>query len=161
MDRIKEKISSLQADKEKNEARIDELEKEVKRLEQELSSKESDVTSWSHKHTQLEADVEKLEAALAEAKKLNTEGANQGVITEGLTRKLAVLEEEIDATEKQLKETVEKLRLTDVKAEHFERKVTAAEADRDNWENKYNEELEKHKKTKKELDDLAASLEGI
>ncbi|KAK6538206.1 hypothetical protein TWF694_011087 [Orbilia ellipsospora] len=161
MDRIKEKISSLQADKEKNEVKIDELEKEIKRLEQELSTKESDVTSWTHKNTQLEADVEKLETALAEAKKINTEGANQGVITEGLTRKLAVLEEEIDSTEKQLKETVEKLRLTDIKAEHFERKVTAAEADRDNWENKYNEELEKHKKTKKELDELAASLEGI
>jgi len=161
MDRIKEKISALQIDKEKSENKADELQKDVKRLEQELSIKETEITSLTHKHTQLEADVEKLETSLAEAKKLNTEGANQGVITEGLTRKLAVLEEEIDSTEKQLKETVEKLRLTDVKAEHFERKVTAAEADRDNWETKYNDELAKHKETKKELDDLAASLEGI
>lgn len=54
-----------------------------------------------------------------------------------------------------------RLRLTDVKAEHFERKVQSVEAERDNWEKKYEEAVAKYEKAKSELDELAASLENL
>lgn len=50
---------------------------------------------------------------------------------------MQLLEEELDKAEKDLKETTEKLRQVDVKAEHFERAVQRAEQERDEWEKKY------------------------
>lgn len=49
---------------------------------------------------------------------------------------MQLLEEELDKAEKDLKETTEKLRQVDVKAEHFERAVARAEQERDEWEKK-------------------------
>jgi tropomyosin, fungi type len=44
-----------------------------------------------------------------------------------------------------------RLRQTDVKAGHFERKVQALEAERDNWESKYEEMAKKYETVQKEL----------
>ncbi|EPS39343.1 hypothetical protein H072_6869 [Dactylellina haptotyla CBS 200.50] len=161
MDRIKEKLNSLSAKVEEKDLKIQELEKKIKDLEADFLSKDQAVSSLTHRNTTLEADVEKLEEQLSAAKKEALEGAQHGTTSDNLQRKVTVLEEETENLEKQLKETVEKLRVTDVKAEHYERKVTAAEADRDLWEQKYEKECQEHKNTKKELDDLAISLEGI
>jgi chromosome segregation ATPase len=54
-----------------------------------------------------------------------------------LQRKIDLLEDELDRAEKNVKETMEKLRQVDVKAEHFERQVHRAEQERDTWEKKY------------------------
>ena len=54
-----------------------------------------------------------------------------------------------------------RLRQTDVKAGHYERKVQALESERDKWEEKYEEMSRKYTETKKELDDFAAQLAGI
>ena len=54
-----------------------------------------------------------------------------------------------------------RLRQTDVKAGHFERKVQALEADRDSWEQKYEEMAKKYADTKKELDDFVAEIGNI
>jgi tropomyosin len=54
-----------------------------------------------------------------------------------------------------------RLRQTDVKAGHFERKVQALEADRDSWEKKYEEMAKKYADTKKELDDFVAEIGNI
>lgn len=51
-----------------------------------------------------------------------------------------------------------RLRQTDVKAGHFERKVQALEAARDQWETKYEEMAKKYSETKKELDDFVAEI---
>ncbi len=54
-----------------------------------------------------------------------------------------------------------RLRQTDVKAGHFERKVQALEAERDQWEGKYEEMAKKHIALQKELDDLQIEISGM
>jgi tropomyosin len=54
-----------------------------------------------------------------------------------------------------------RLRQTDVKAGHYERKVQALEAKVDEWEQKYEEIDKKYKETKDELDRFAAELGSI
>lgn len=44
-----------------------------------------------------------------------------------------------------------RLRQTDVKAGHYERKVQALEAARDQWEEKYEEMSQKYKKVQQDL----------
>lgn len=54
-----------------------------------------------------------------------------------------------------------RLRQTDVKAGHYERKVQALETSRDQWEQKYEEMSQKYTLTKKELDDFVAEIGNI
>jgi tropomyosin len=56
---------------------------------------------------------------------------------------------------------IDRLRQTDVKAGHYERKVQALEAARDQWETKYEEMSKKYADTKKELDDFVAEIGNI
>ena len=54
-----------------------------------------------------------------------------------------------------------RLRQTDVKAGHYERKVQALEQAADQWEKKYEEMAKKYSDTKKELDDFVAEIGNI
>jgi len=54
-----------------------------------------------------------------------------------------------------------RLRQTDVKAGHFERKVQALEAERDQWETKYEDMAKKYAEIKKELDEFQAEIGNI
>lgn len=54
-----------------------------------------------------------------------------------------------------------RLRTTDVKAGHFERKVQALESDRDQWEAKYEEMAKKYATLQKELEDLQNEIGNI
>ena len=54
-----------------------------------------------------------------------------------------------------------RLRQTDVKAGHYERKVQALEASRDQWEEKYEEMAQKHNKVKKDLEDFQLEIGNI
>jgi tropomyosin, fungi type len=54
-----------------------------------------------------------------------------------------------------------RLRQTDVKAGHFERKVQALEQDRDQWESKYEEMAKKYASVQKELEDFQAEIGNI
>lgn len=54
-----------------------------------------------------------------------------------------------------------RLRLTDVKAGHFERKVQALELEISSWEKRYEELDAKHKAVNKELEDLNSELNAI
>ena len=54
-----------------------------------------------------------------------------------------------------------RLRQTDVKAGHYERKVQALEASRDQWEEKYEEMSKKYAQTKKELEDFQLEIGNI
>ena len=53
------------------------------------------------------------------------------------------------------------MRLTDVKAEHYERKVQSLEAERDEWEKKYEEVSAKLKAAEDELTKIQQELEGL
>ena len=54
-----------------------------------------------------------------------------------------------------------RLRQTDVKAGHYERKVQALEAERDNWETKHEEMSKKYDALRAELQELEASMGNI
>ena len=56
---------------------------------------------------------------------------------------------------------VTRLRLTDVKAEHYERKVATVESERDAWEKKYEESHDKFKLAQEELDKIAQQLNDL
>jgi tropomyosin len=54
-----------------------------------------------------------------------------------------------------------RLRQTDVKAGHYERKVQALEQARDEWEAKYEEMAKKYVDLQKELQELEVSMGNI
>ena len=54
-----------------------------------------------------------------------------------------------------------RLRQTDVKAGHFERKVQALEAERDQWESKYEEMAKKYNAVQKELEEFQQEIGNI
>ncbi|KAI6891192.1 hypothetical protein KC332_g19147, partial [Hortaea werneckii] len=137
MDAIKKRMNALRIEADDSAAKVDELAAKVKTLEQENLSKEQEITSLQHKNQMLESEVEKLEGMHKDAKAAADESAQHGTQNESLTRRLQLLEEEAEENDKVLRETNEKLRQTDVKAGHYERKVQALENDRDQWEKKY------------------------
>lgn len=57
--------------------------------------------------------------------------------------------------------SVLRLRQTDVRAGHYERKVQALETDRDRWEEKYEEMAKKYATVKKELEDFQLEIGNI
>jgi len=54
-----------------------------------------------------------------------------------------------------------RLRQTDVKAGHFERKVQALEQERDQWEAKFEEMAKKFAATQKELEDFQIEVNNM
>lgn len=56
----------------------------------------------------MDGDLEKAESKVAEMKGAQAEGEASKMTTEGLQRKIQLLEEELDAAEKNAKEVVEK-----------------------------------------------------
>ena len=54
-----------------------------------------------------------------------------------------------------------RLRQTDIKAGHYERKVQALEESRDQWEAKYEEMSKKYALANKELEDFRREIEGL
>lgn len=172
-----QKMNSLRLEADENAAKADEMKAKVKQLEQENLAKEQEITSLTHRNHLLEAEVEKLETGIKEAKALAADGAQSGAQTEALNRRLQVLEEEAENADKTLKETTEKyryhtvtlrstdlgrrLRQTDVKSGHYERKVQALEQERDDWEAKYEEMAKKHAQLQKELQELEQTIGSI
>lgn len=88
--------------------RAEEAEAKNKKLEQLLLEKDQEITSLNHKLTVVDADLEKTEGKLSELKLASQEGEHSKTTNEGLQRKIQLLEEELDAAEKNVKETMEK-----------------------------------------------------
>ncbi|KAJ7148446.1 tropomyosin [Mycena crocata] len=160
-DRIREKMNQLRLEADAAVARADEAEKKNKAYEQTLLEKDHEITSLQIKLEHLDADLAKAEGVISESKADREAGETSKMTNEGLTRKIQLLEEELDAAEKNVKETVEKLRQVDVKAEHFERQVQRVEQERDMWEKKYEDAQTKYRESKAELDELVATMEGL
>ncbi|RPA93993.1 hypothetical protein L873DRAFT_1846884 [Choiromyces venosus 120613-1] len=176
---------SLRAEVDEVQSRNEELQAKIKVLEQENLQKEQEITSLTHQKALLEGENEKLETRLKEEKEAHVIGSTNSQELQNLQRKVQLLEEEAEEAEKNLRETNEKyvisvdirlslstihfyslyfpsrLRLTDVKAEHYERKVATVEAERDALEKKYEESVELSKKAARDLEDLQSQLESI
>ena len=84
-----------------------------------------------HKLSTTEAALEKAEGEAASHKQAGADASTHQATNESLLRKIALLESELDAADKNLRETTDKLRQVDVRAEHFERQVQRLEAERD------------------------------
>lgn len=156
-----QKINSLKLETETAQEKAEEAFKQIKVLEGETLTKDQEISSLTHKNGLLEAEVEELEAKLTDAKGAAEEGAAHGSANESLTKKISLLEEELEQSDNNLRETTDKLRQTDVKAEHFERKVVSLEASVEDWEKKYEELQAKYNSSKAELDEITQQLEAI
>ncbi|KAJ7509666.1 tropomyosin [Mycena galericulata] len=160
-DRIREKMTQLRVEVDAANARADEAEVKNKKYEQTLLEKDHEITSLQVKLENLDHDLAKAESVIAESKADREAGETNKTANEGLVRKIQLLEEELDAAEKNVKETVEKLRQVDVKAEHFERQLQRAEQERDQWEKKYEDSQAKYRESKAELDELVATMQDL
>lgn len=88
--------------------RAEEAEKKNKQYEQMILEKEQEITSLTHKLSVLDGQLEDTEKKLVDAKSAKEEGEQSKTANEGLLRKIQLLEEELDAAEKNAKETTEK-----------------------------------------------------
>lgn len=103
-------MNSLRLEQEETQSKYEEVQAKVKVLEQENLAKEQEITSLSHKNQLLEAEVEKLEIGIKEAKAIAEQGSKAGTHNESLQRRLQLLEEEAEESDKQMRETNEKYR---------------------------------------------------
>jgi tropomyosin, fungi type len=88
--------------------RAEAAEAKVKKLEQEILQRDQEIQSLTRRLQVAEGDLEKLEGEVGVAKKKVLDGAQNQTTTENLQRKVQLLEEELDAAERNTKETVEK-----------------------------------------------------
>jgi len=161
MDAIKQKMNSLRAEADQLHAENVELSAKIKAHEQDNLAKEQEITSLTHRNQVLEADLEKLEGTHKELKNTAelTTAASSNADT--LTRKVQVLEDQVEKADRDLREANERLRQTDVKAGHFERKVQALEQTNASLEAKYDELEKKYKESQAELERFAAELGSL
>ena len=80
----------------------------VKTLEEENTQKEQGITSLSHKNQVLEGEVEKLESSVKTYKDEATGGAAASSQVEAMQRKIQVLEEEAEESDRTIRELNEK-----------------------------------------------------
>ncbi|KAF8949327.1 hypothetical protein BGZ47_006864 [Haplosporangium gracile] len=161
MDKFKEKLAALREEVNAADARALEADSRAKVLQDEQIQKDHEITSLKNKLKLVEDDLEKAENRIAEAKLNLDEGETSKTVGEGLARKVSLLEAELDAAERNLRETTEKLRQMDIKAEHFERKVQQLENERDTYERKVEDLTTKYNGIKLELDDTLKSLDDL
>ena len=101
-------MSALRTEADAAVDRAEAAEAKIKKLEQELLGKEQDVTSLTHKLDVLEGQLADAEGKLGVAKSAQQEGELSKATSDELRRKIQLLEDELDAAEKNAKETVEK-----------------------------------------------------
>ncbi|KAF2876805.1 tropomyosin [Massariosphaeria phaeospora] len=159
--RVPQRMEALRMEADDSATKAEEFKAKVKTLEAETTQKEQEITSLTHRNQVLEGEVEKLETSVKTYKDEAGAGAAAGSQAESMQRKIQVLEEEAEESDRTIRELNEKLRQTDVKAGHFERKVQALEQSRDQWETKYEEMSTKYKETKDELDKFVADMSQI
>ncbi len=107
--RSRQKLNTLRVEADAAVERAEKAEAENKKLQQLLLEREQDIKSLTHQLDTAQADADKLEAKLAESKIAQQEGEYTKNTSEGLVRKVQLLEEELDTAEKNLKETTERL----------------------------------------------------
>ncbi|POW09259.1 hypothetical protein PSTT_06979 [Puccinia striiformis] len=139
--------------------RAETAEAKFKKLEMDSMLKDQELVSLQHKVSNLETDLETAEKKISDSKVHKEEEESNKSANENLNRKIALLESELDNAEKNLRETTDKLRQVDVKAEHFERQVQRIESERDSWEKKWEETQEKYIASKRELEEVVQAME--
>jgi TolA-binding protein len=101
-------MEALRVEADESSARAEELKARVKQLEAETTQKEQEITSLTHKNSVLESEVEKLEGQVKIHKDEAGAGAQAGTQAESLQRKIQVLEEEAEESDRTIRELNEK-----------------------------------------------------
>jgi tropomyosin len=73
-----------------------------------ILEKDQEITSLQHRLSIIDTDLERAETKLSELKSAHDVGETSREANDNLNRKIQLLEEELDAAEKNVKETVEK-----------------------------------------------------
>jgi len=107
-DILTQKVTALRQEQEETEAKYNDVQAKTKVLEQENLAKEQEITSLTHKNGLLEATVEKLENDIKEHKMAAQEISQHRTQNESLQRKLQLLDQEAEESDKNLRETNEK-----------------------------------------------------
>jgi tropomyosin len=105
---LAQKLAGLRAEADAAAERAEAAEAKNKKYEQLLLEREQENASLAHKLSVLEGDLEKAENKNAELKKSSGDVDSSRATADGLQRKIQLLEEELDAAEKNVKDTVEK-----------------------------------------------------
>lgn len=103
-----QKLDQFKVDLEAATDRAELAEEKNKKLEQALLEREQEIQSLRHRLDLAESDNDKLTADLKSAKMASSEGEHTKSSAENLSRKVQLLEDELDKAEKSLKETTEK-----------------------------------------------------
>ena len=101
-------MNALRVENDEVSAKHEELQGKVKVLEQENLAKEQEITSLSHKNQLFETEVEKLENKNKDLQKALEEASGAGTHNESLQRRLQLLEEEAEESDRNIRETNEK-----------------------------------------------------
>jgi predicted nucleic acid-binding Zn-ribbon protein len=103
-----QKLATLRQEADLAIDRAEAAEAKNKKYEQELLQKEQEITSLNHRLSVLDTELEKSEGKTTELKGALTEVDASKATNESLSRKIVVLEEELDTAEKNVRETMEK-----------------------------------------------------
>ncbi|KAK3815566.1 MAG: actin lateral binding protein [Linnemannia elongata] len=158
MDKFKEKMALVRGELDAKLAKAEAAEMEVKRLTDENAARDDEITSLRTKVQYAEDKILECEARIEDAKSGLDAGETAKVTGEGLSRKVALLEVELENVERNLAEANEKLRQMDSKAELFERKSQQLEAENTSSESKVDELVIQYNTAKA---DLEATYQGI
>lgn len=102
----RQKLAALRAEADANVARAEEAEAKNKIYEADLLSRDQEITSLTHRNQLLDAQVEKLEAKVTELKQSQDGESRARDTIDAQTRKIALLENELDGVEVKLKDAV-------------------------------------------------------
>lgn len=101
-------MNALRIEADDSAAKAEEYKAKVKTLEADATQKEQEITSLTHKNQVLEGEVEKLEQSVKLHKDEAAGGAAAGSQAEALQRKIQVLEEEAEESDRTIRELNEK-----------------------------------------------------
>ena len=101
-------MNALRIEADESASKAEEYKAKVKALEAENTQKEQEITSLTHKNQVLEAEVEKLEGSVKTYKDEAAGGAAAGNQAESMQRKIQVLEEEAEESDRTIRELNEK-----------------------------------------------------
>ena len=103
-----QRLNALRLEADTAQSAAEELKGKVKAAEQENLSKENEIKSLKHRNQLLEEQVEKLEEDLKKSKSELGEVGQQGTHNEALQRRLQILEEEAEESDRNQREVNEK-----------------------------------------------------
>ncbi|KAG0367131.1 MAG: actin lateral binding protein [Linnemannia gamsii] len=161
MDKFKEKLALVRAELETKLAKAEQTEMEAKRLTDENNARDIEITSLKTKIQFNEDKLIEYETRMTDAKAGLDEGETAKTAGEGLSRKVALLEAELETAEKNLGEATEKLRQMDIKAEMFERKAQQLEDENNSTEAKVEDLQVQCNTVKTDLENTYSSLQDL